>query len=315
MIAMGTPRFSILIPVYNREVFVKECIDSILSQSFSEFEIIAIDDGSSDHSFETLQTYGNRIIALQQKNQGPEFARDFGASLAQGEYLVFLDSDDILLPGALETYNSVIESSGAPAMLIGRLHYYPEGQLDIGKINPHSDVEVLKFRDYFSKDISVGLSCSNIIIKRSVFKQAGGNRHSWPPAFPADEHDTVLRFGAYGPCIFFLNPKTIAYRMHNGNVINDVDRMIEIGIRTLIRSELAGLYPGGKRRILERYNIIGGMAICWIKKAFKSRRFFLGLKLLLIAGPMIAGGTCNKIFKLLRPRTRPFILTKEPFRP
>jgi len=94
---MKNKRFSVLIPVYNRDVYVRECIDSIFSQTFKDYEIIAIDDGSTDGTLEVLQSYGEQIKVLSQTNQGPEVARNLGASQASGEYLVFLDSDDFML--------------------------------------------------------------------------------------------------------------------------------------------------------------------------------------------------------------------------
>lgn len=308
---MDNIRFSILIPVYNREALVKECIDSVLSQTFSDFEIIAIDDGSSDRTFEVLQSYGKRIISLHQENRGPQFARIFGLSRARGEYLVFLDSDDTLFQDALKTYNHVIETFQFPAMVIAKMHYYTD-QLEPETVNSSFTVKALKFRDYFSKEISVGLSCSNIIIKRSVFTEAGG---SWKPVFPADEHDTVLRFGAYGPCIVLQRPKTVAYRLHAGNSIKDIARMINIGILALIRSEINGRYPGGLRRCLERYTIIGGMSVCWTWKAFRFHMPLLGLKLLFLASPYIVGGGLQKLYRFLRRRTRPVVFGTPPIEP
>src|ERR1700694_305757 len=88
-------RFSILMPVYNREKYVRQAVESILSQTFTNFEVFAIDDGSTDGSAEILKSFGNRIKLIQQYNQGPEVARNAGAALAQGEYLAFLDSGDL----------------------------------------------------------------------------------------------------------------------------------------------------------------------------------------------------------------------------
>ena len=88
---MAKTRFSVLIPVYNRAACVRECIDSILAQTFLDYEIIAIDDGSTDGTQEVLRSYGDRIKVLKQDNQGPEIARNLGAVHAGGEYLAFLD--------------------------------------------------------------------------------------------------------------------------------------------------------------------------------------------------------------------------------
>lgn len=94
---MSEIKVSVIIPVYNAEKYLKECLDSVISQSLKEIEIICIDDGSTDNSLEILKEYtqnDNRIIVLQQKNSGAGVARNRGLKIAKGEYLSFLDSDD-----------------------------------------------------------------------------------------------------------------------------------------------------------------------------------------------------------------------------
>ena len=91
------PRVSVIIPVYNNENYISDCLDSLLNQTLREIEIICIDDGSTDNSLSILNKYAemdNRIIILKQKNKGGGTARNYGMSIAKGEYLSFLDSDD-----------------------------------------------------------------------------------------------------------------------------------------------------------------------------------------------------------------------------
>ncbi|MGL4570223.1 MAG: glycosyltransferase family 2 protein [Clostridium sp.] len=90
---------SIIIPVYNSETYIKRCIDSILSQTFYKFELICIDDGSTDKSLEILYEYDckdERIKVIKQKNGGPSKARNKGLEVAKGKYVAFVDSDDYL---------------------------------------------------------------------------------------------------------------------------------------------------------------------------------------------------------------------------
>src|SRR6202011_910217 len=103
-------RFSILMPVYNHQNYVGRAIDSVLAQTFKDYELFAVDDGSTDLSAAVLASYGTSIKLLQQSNQGPEVARNKAAALAQGEYIVFLDSDDFFFPFALETFDQMIKN-------------------------------------------------------------------------------------------------------------------------------------------------------------------------------------------------------------
>lgn len=95
----NNPTISIIIPFYNSESYVTKCLDSLLSQSFVDFEIIAIDDGSEDNTFLQLKEYSNkddRIICIGQKNQGRSAARNAGLKKAVGKYITFVDSDDFV---------------------------------------------------------------------------------------------------------------------------------------------------------------------------------------------------------------------------
>jgi len=99
-----TTKLSIIIPVYNAEIYLNECIDSILSQSFDNFELIIVNDGSTDHSKEILEKYAKsdgRIKLLNKKNSGASSARNLGLQQSCGEWIVFVDSDDYLPEGAL----------------------------------------------------------------------------------------------------------------------------------------------------------------------------------------------------------------------
>lgn len=101
---MSTPLVSVIVPVYNCERFLADCLDSLLAQKLPSFEIICVDDGSTDGSPAILEAYASRcsqIWVVHQKNSGVSAARNSGLSLAKGKYLCFCDSDDLLLDGNL----------------------------------------------------------------------------------------------------------------------------------------------------------------------------------------------------------------------
>ena len=114
---------SIIIPIYNSSRYLETCLDSCLSQSFTDFEIIAVNDGSTDNSQEILETYAqndSRIVVVNQKNGGSTRAREAGIIRAQGEYLFFLDSDDTITPDALEVLWKEAQLSNLD-IIIGRI--------------------------------------------------------------------------------------------------------------------------------------------------------------------------------------------------
>lgn len=105
-------KISVIVPVYNTQDYLKECIDSVLNQSLADFELICIDDGSTDGSLKILKDYekkDGRIKVISQKNRGLGASRNVGLRMAQGEYVLFLDSDDYLRDDALENlYNMAV---------------------------------------------------------------------------------------------------------------------------------------------------------------------------------------------------------------
>ncbi|WP_350022546.1 glycosyltransferase family 2 protein [Turicibacter sanguinis] len=104
--------FSVLVPVYNADKYIEECIESVLSQEYKKFELILVDDGSLDKSYKICRDYSkkdSRVKVYTQKNQGPLIARNTAISKARGEYLLFLDADDYWDKGLLKTVYDTIE--------------------------------------------------------------------------------------------------------------------------------------------------------------------------------------------------------------
>jgi len=98
-----SPLLSVIIPTYNRARFIAEAIDSVLAQTYTNFELIVVDDGSTDNTRQVLQPYMNRIRYIFQENAGCSTARNTGLKEAKGEWIAYLDSDDIWMPEKLQT--------------------------------------------------------------------------------------------------------------------------------------------------------------------------------------------------------------------
>ena len=98
---LNTPRVSIIIPTYNRAGMLVECLGSVFAQTYTDYEIIVVDDGSTDHTEELIKPTLSRIIYFKHENRGNAAARNSGLDIAKGELIAFLDSDDIWLPDKL----------------------------------------------------------------------------------------------------------------------------------------------------------------------------------------------------------------------
>ncbi len=106
------PRFSIVIPTYNRANSVEQTLAGCFAQSFKDFEIVVVDDGSSDNTLEVLQNINDdRLVVVAQENAGPAAARNHGMRKSSGEYIAFLDSDDVWFPDFLQQANDAYEQN------------------------------------------------------------------------------------------------------------------------------------------------------------------------------------------------------------
>jgi len=293
------PRFSVLMPVYNRERYLRQAIDSVLSQTFTDFELLAIDDGSTDASLEILRAYGSRITVLEQRNQGAEVARNAAAAVARGEYLAFLDSDDFLLPHALDTYDRIIRQFDSPPVLLGSEIYHRDGDILPEPELASGPIEVLKFRDYLSRTRTMWLTspCSKLVFRKSVFDEVGGHRHSTPQTWHDDDLHILLKTGTHGPCLVVRRPHTCVYRIHGENSIKNVTAIAE-GMIRLAQDERRGEYPGGWRRRIDRYAVIGGRSATWaFRYCWRGGQRALAIRLLARTAPMVCAAAWRKLMR------------------
>lgn len=120
---------SIIVPIYNVEPYLRQCVDSILGQTFRDFELILVDDGSPDGCPAICDEYAEkdpRVRVIHKENGGLSSARNAGLDIAQGEYIAFVDSDDWVQPGYLERLLDAIQNNGADMAMCGVEKFWPE---------------------------------------------------------------------------------------------------------------------------------------------------------------------------------------------
>lgn len=161
---------SIIIPVYNAEKYIHRCIKSVVNQSYKELEIIAVNDGSTDDSLsicETLAAQDNRIKVFSQINGGVSKARNTGLRLAKGKYVMFLDSDDYMLPDMCKTMLDVLHNKQADCVICGIKE--PEGGLWCPQKNIYySTLEDFKKDFVYQLNTELLSPCWNKIFKRQL---------------------------------------------------------------------------------------------------------------------------------------------------
>ena len=246
------PLFSVIIPTYNRLALLQRTLDSVWAQRFRDFEVAVVDDGSTDGTAEWLDLHGRGTRVLKQTNRGPGAARNLGASQAEGEYLAFLDSDDLWFPWTLEIFTKLIREFRSPAILSAKLvEFGDETELTSVSEEP---VKADPFPDYFASSRNgyfVGSGMS--VLQRDAFLRTGGYTSQ---KVYAEDHDLILRMGTAAGFVQVLRPATIAWRRHAESATGGLQHGFGGGIRWLLEQEHRGIYPGGEKRARERRTII-----------------------------------------------------------
>jgi glycosyltransferase involved in cell wall biosynthesis len=289
--AVTAPRFSVIITFHNQREFIKDAMDSALAQAHTNYEIIVVDDASSDGSPEILQEYRERVRLLcLEKNVGACAARNSGAAAARGEYLVFLDGDDALLPWALEVYERIVAAK-KPQVILGTMRWFEGTMQGLQTGAPPSEIAMVEYGDYFQRDRGYGHSASAMVFTREAFEQV----HGWLVGFfPLEDVELAMRLGTAGRTVQIVEPQTIWHRAHGGNSINNVLSFMP-AMQDLLSREREGLYPGGAGRRSERRGLIGGVAIHWIRRALKSGLRVEAVKLGARSAGMIAAGLARRV--------------------
>lgn len=168
------PRFSIIIPVFNKEKFVAKTIKSVLSQTYADFEIIVINDGSTDKSeVEILALVDDRISYFSKENEGVAVARNFGISKASANYICFVDADDYWFPNFLETMNQNIQKFPNEKVFACAIEIETNKKTFPAKYSfiKKNDFEIVNFFEASKKEAVLWTSA--VCIHREVFNKCG----------------------------------------------------------------------------------------------------------------------------------------------
>lgn len=184
---MILPRVSIIIPTFNRAAFLKESIESVFAQSFKDWELVIVDDGSNDSTFEIVESFKDpRINYIRQNNRGVSAARNAGVARSTAPLIAFLDSDDLWLPEKLKTQISFFDANPEIAVCQTEEIWMRRGV----RVNPalkHAKRSGWIFKDCLPLCI---VSPSAVMIRRKVFDELGGFDESFPAC---EDYDLWLR--------------------------------------------------------------------------------------------------------------------------
>ncbi len=284
------PLFSIVIPAYNAALYIEQTILSLINQTFKDFEIIFVDDGSTDVTKEIAGKYRSEITYVRQSNQGPASARNLGIQYAKGRYIVSFDSDDILFPNALSVYKKVIDYFKEPPFIFSKMLYFTEYATTQLQSDLSNKIRCLKHLNFFKKQTTIGISNSNMIIKREVLVKAGGYE---PESFNFDDRCLAFRLGTESPLVQILSPPTVGHRVCSKGISKNTDMLARAAFN-IIKNERQNEYPGGQLYRFDRRGLIGTNLIFLFRDYFGIKNMIKILKIVGSARVMLIQGLIRK---------------------
>lgn len=216
---------SAIIPTYNRGRVLCEAIESVLQQTYQNMEVIVVDDGSTDDTQERLRQFGDRIRVVTQRNGGPASARNHGITLAMGELIAFLDSDDLWLPTKIERQVNLLERLGPSisCCLCNITMQWRTGDrtsFDIASLDPPIDEGIWLNVDEILVTRFV-LFNQGIMIRRKVLERSGGFDES---LWLLEDTDLSLRLSLEGPWAFIRDPLVVWRESSNGSLYKQAQK-------------------------------------------------------------------------------------------
>ena len=239
------PSVSIVIATYNRAQFLGETIRSILNQQLRNFELIVVDDGSTDDTERLLAGYRSQLRYLYQENRGPSAARNFGVRCANADWISIQDSDDLCMPNHLQTLYGYAKDHPECAMVFANGDYLGGREHNRETIIPRTKSQQLanrgvKIEDFFEKSI---LRLQAALISKKAYDAIGGHDESLRICM---DLDLGFRLLMNFP-IAYLDSVVFSYRRHAGNIGRNEELRLTENIRVI--EKLLREYPRARAQL------------------------------------------------------------------
>lgn len=219
---MKRPFFSVIVPVYNVEHYLNQCIDSVLAQDFSDYELILVDDGSTDSSSLICDEYvktNSHIKVLHKENGGLSDARNFGINIAEGNYLWFLDSDDYLLVNsAFRIIAEILQNKNTDVVFFSYKKYYENNGKYSRSIIKHTSCNK-NIEEYIRENAYKALGCNKVVSRHLVIN----HQISFPKGYIGEDLIWCAELLKYSNTFIYCNQDLMAYRQRKGSITGNTN--------------------------------------------------------------------------------------------
>ncbi|MCU0921110.1 MAG: glycosyltransferase family 2 protein [Burkholderiaceae bacterium] len=237
---MPAPTVTVVVPAYNAAAFVRRAVDSVLSQTWADRELLVVDDGSTDGTLGVLAGYGERVRVLTQANAGPAAARNHGLRAARGRYVAYLDADDWWLPAKLERQVALLDGRPDLGFCSTATRVVTETGAPAGDW-PCADIEGSLLETLFVRSAAVSGSTSGVLARRELLQAAGGFDEALRGF---EDPDLWIRLAARAGYACIPEPLTVVVRTP-GSVSSHLPRMRAATLASF-RKNRALLPPAGR---------------------------------------------------------------------
>ncbi|WP_405336289.1 glycosyltransferase family 2 protein [Fibrobacter sp.] len=273
---MNNPLISVIVPIYNVEVYLRRCLDSVLRQTYRNIEIVLVDDGSPDRCPEICDEYAkndNRIKVIHQKNGGLAHARNVGIANSKGEYLTFVDSDDYVSDDYVESlYKGLIESDAD--ISVASLIVFKESYLSCVTHKREPFVEVKK-NDYFKEYASIKAERSMPFITawNKLYKKELFDGIKYPKGKLYEDAFTTYKLIERARKIVYSTTKLYYYRLNPQSILGQSFKEKHLEMVEAFRDAMDYFYQKGDDKIAEMFisPLLMREIYCWwgVKKLLK----------------------------------------------
>lgn len=280
---VDSPLVSVVVPCYNSEKFIVETIESVLAQTYDNFELIVVDDGSTDNSGQLISQFNDkRLNYLRRSNGGAGYARNLGIRQSRGEYIALLDSDDLYLPNNLKEKVQFLEENEFLGLVHSQEIVFDSSTGSEIKRTQGLHGNVLK--ELLALEETVIHSPSSVVFRKSLIERAGYYRED---IAVCEDWEFWVRLAKCSDFGYIAEPLT-KYRIHSGQIHSNISVMENGMLKVLPDLKSKGFWSSSTAFRRSKSKLFWTLGLCFLKDELRPKKGLFYLARSILISPTIA---------------------------